>query len=60
LLLSVEQPHAPIKQVFGKSSADLQHSRVVTVPPDALHNSSVVLLFVALHMIEGIKHFGVL
>jgi hypothetical protein len=42
LLLSGEHPQAPIKQVFGKSATDLQHNPVVTVPPDALHNSSVV------------------
>lgn len=36
-LFSKEHPHAPIKQVFGKPSADLQQLIVVTVPPESVH-----------------------
>lgn len=34
------QPHAPIKQRLGKSSADPQQSEVVTVPPEFMHACS--------------------
>jgi hypothetical protein len=39
-LFSGEQPHAPIKHVFGKSPACRQQRPVVTVPPEFMHCSS--------------------
>jgi hypothetical protein len=36
-LFSAEQPHAPIRHVFGKSCADRQQLAVVTVPPESVH-----------------------
>jgi len=40
-ILSGEHPHAPIRQVLGKSSIPSQHRDVVTVPPASVHLASV-------------------
>jgi hypothetical protein len=41
-LFSGEHPQAPIVQVFGKSLAEPQQSRVTTVPPDSAQSCSGV------------------
>jgi hypothetical protein len=59
-LLSGEQPQAPIMHVSGKSETDLQHDFVVTFPKEFTHPLTFAIWPVALHIIEGIRHFGVL